>query len=124
MLALPTPTKSTGENAGKAYDLSFTEKGLVNILNYYNSNPEKMESKVIIIEKSTVPIGTSKMISKIISSVSNPELKERYIVVSNPEFLAEGTAVNDLLKPDRVVLGVRDQKADISKVDKLYSYAS
>jgi UDP-glucose 6-dehydrogenase len=74
-LALPTPTKSTGENAGKAYDLSYTEKGLVNILNYYNSNPDKMEKKVIIIEKSTVPIGTSKMISKIISSVSNPELK-------------------------------------------------
>lgn len=72
MLALPTPTKTSGENAGKAYDLSYTEKGLVSILNYYNQNPNRMENKVIIIEKSTVPIGTAKMISKIISSVSNP----------------------------------------------------
>jgi UDP-glucose 6-dehydrogenase len=72
MLALPTPTKSSGENAGKAYDLSYTEKGLVNILNFYNQNKDKMLDNVIIIEKSTVPIGTAKMISKIIASVSNP----------------------------------------------------
>lgn len=38
--------------------------------------------------------------------------------------MAEGTAVNDLMKPDRVILGVRDSKADISKVDQLYSYAA
>jgi UDPglucose 6-dehydrogenase len=83
-----------------------------------------MEDHVIIIEKSTVPIGTAKMISKIIASVSNPELKSRYVVVSNPEFLAEGTAIKDLLKPDRVILGVRDSKADISKVNQLYNYVA
>lgn len=123
-LALPTPTKTSGENAGKAYDLSYTERGVVNILNYYNQNPTKIADSVIIVEKSTVPIGTAKMINKIISSVSIPENKNKFIVVSNPEFLAEGTAVNDLLKPDRVVLGVKDKNLDISKIIKLYDYAS
>jgi hypothetical protein len=48
-LALPTPTKNFGENAGKAYDLSYTEKGITNIVNYYNSNPEKMMKQLIIV---------------------------------------------------------------------------
>ena len=67
-----------------------------------------MKDSVILVEKSTVPIGTAKMISRIISANTIPELKDRYIITSNPEFLAEGTAINDLMKPDRVVLGSKD----------------
>ena len=61
----------------------------------------------MIVEKSTVPIGTAKMITRIINAVSIPENISKFVVASNPEFLAEGSAINDLMKPDRVVLGIR-----------------
>ena len=76
---------------------------------------------VIIVEKSTVPIGTAQMITRIIEAVSIPENKNKYIVTSNPEFLAEGTAINDLMKPDRVVLGTREGD-DVSNLIQLYNY--
>ena len=85
-LALPTPTKTVGENAGKAYDLSYTEKAVSNIAHYYNKNPDKMRDQVILVEKSTVPIGTAKMINKILVSISIPENRKKYIITSNPEF--------------------------------------
>lgn len=64
-----------------------------------------MVDQVILVEKSTVPIGTYQMIMGIIEATSIPENRHKYVVASNPEFLAEGTAVNDLMKPDRVILG-------------------
>ena len=69
-LALPTPTKTEGENAGKAYDLFATETAIRNIVKFYNRNPSKLSNKMILVEKSTVPIGTSKMIETLISQVS------------------------------------------------------
>lgn len=83
-----------------------------------------MKDKVILVEKSTVPIGTAKMISKIIASKSISDLKNNYIVSSNPEFLAEGSAINDLMKPDRVVLGTKQDNVNIDKLVNLYHYAS
>lgn len=50
-----------------------------------------------MVEKSTVPIGTAQMLTKIINEVSIPENINKYVVASNPEFLAEGTAVHNLL---------------------------
>lgn len=69
-----------------------------------------------------MPIGTAKMIGRKIANMSIPENKDKYIVTSNPEFLAEGSAINDLMKPDRVVLGV-PEGSDVSKLRKLYDYA-
>ena len=58
-----------------------------------------------MVEKSTVPIGTSKMILSIINATSIEQNRGKFTGASNPEFLAEGTAVNDLMKPDRVIMG-------------------
>ena len=81
-LALPTPTKNFGEKKGKAYDLSFTEDAIRSIVKYYNENP--MLDNVILVEKSTVPIGTAKMITGIIEAVSIKENISKYVVTSNP----------------------------------------
>lgn len=122
-LALPTPTKTEGENAGMAYDLSEIEDAVVKTVKFYNQNPSSMKDRVIIVEKSTVPIGTASMLNRIIQSNSNKELKGRYLIVSNPEFIAEGSPISELLKPDRVVIGCREQNADVSNLEALYHFA-
>jgi UDPglucose 6-dehydrogenase len=63
----------------------------------------------VIIDKSTVPVGTGDMVSSIIAEHARPEA--RFAVVSNPEFLREGSAVSDFFKPDRIVLGATDYEA-------------
>ncbi len=70
IIALPTPTKTFGEGKDCAYDLSYTEIGIRNIIEFYNKNP--MKDKVILVEKSTVPIGTAKVIESLIDSCSIP----------------------------------------------------
>jgi UDPglucose 6-dehydrogenase len=63
----------------------------------------------VIVTKSTVPIGTGKRIERIVREESNG--KHRFAVVSNPEFLREGSAIKDFKEPDRVVIGTRDEQA-------------
>jgi UDPglucose 6-dehydrogenase len=65
----------------------------------------------VIVTKSTVPIGTGYWLGSLIEEVVGPEGRELFGVVSNPEFLREGNAVQDFLHPDRVVLGSDDAKA-------------
>ncbi|WP_421878129.1 UDP-glucose dehydrogenase family protein [Pacificispira sp.] len=67
-----------------------------------------MTGFTVIVDKSTVPVGTAREVSEIIARIRNPD---EYEVVSNPEFLREGAAVDDFLEPDRVVVGVRSEKA-------------
>lgn len=118
-LALPTPTKTFGYNKGKAYDLSYTEVAIRDIVKYYNQHP--MKNKVILVQKSTVPIGTAQMITKIIKEMSIKQNVEKYVVTSNPEFLAQGTAVYNLLDPDRVVIGHKPEE-NIDELTQLYHY--
>ena len=61
----------------------------------------------VIVNKSTVPVGTAERVSEMIGEVSDAE----FAVVSNPEFLKEGTAVKDFMSPDRVIIGVDDERA-------------
>ena len=68
---------------------------------------ENIDGYTVIVLKSTVPIGTNERVTKIISQKTS----ERFAVVSNPEFLKEGDAVSDFMKPDRVVLGTNDSEA-------------
>jgi UDPglucose 6-dehydrogenase len=97
-VSVNTPTKTFGEGAGKAADLQYWEKVAREILR------ESTSSKIVI-EKSTLPVKTAQTMENILNANSK---KIRFEVISNPEFLAEGTAVKDLLEPDRVLIGSRE----------------
>lgn len=68
-----------------------------------------LRSGSIIIDKSTVPVGTGDLVENIIAEYAGPDVK--FDVVSNPEFLREGSALSDFFKPDRIVLGAKNREA-------------
>jgi UDPglucose 6-dehydrogenase len=82
---------------------------------------ENMQSHKIVINKSTVPVGTAdKVKAKMASTLSDMGKSVTYDVVSNPEFLKEGAAVNDCMRPDRIILGTNSESAE-KKLRELYS---
>jgi UDPglucose 6-dehydrogenase len=97
-VSVNTPTKTFGEGAGKAADLQYWEKVAREILN-------ESKSSKIVIEKSTLPVKTAQTMENILNANNK---KIHFEVISNPEFLAEGTAIKDLLEPDRVLIGSRE----------------
>lgn len=104
-LALPTPPGEDG-----SADLKY-------ILGVANDLGPLLSQYVVIIDKSTVPVGTAEKVHAAIVKNANPEL---FDVVSNPEFLREGVAVEDFMKPDRVVVGTQSEKAK-KVMEKLYA---
>jgi len=94
-MAVNTPTKTEGEGAGMAADLRYFEACAKDIAKY--SKSDKM-----VIEKSTLPVRTAEKIKEILEENSNGL---HFEILSNPEFLAEGTAIKDLFKSDRVLIG-------------------
>lgn len=96
-VSVNTPTKSFGQGAGKAADLQYCELAARQILE--NSTTPK-----IVVEKSTVPVRTAEAMEFILNSDSAGS-GLHFDVISNPEFLAEGTAIRDLEDPDRVLIG-------------------
>lgn len=94
-LALPTPPGEDG-----SADLSY-------ILNVSKDISKILKDYKIIIDKSTVPVGTADKVRKVIEE----HYKGEFDVVSNPEFLREGMAVEDFMKPDRVVIGTQSERA-------------
>ena len=110
-VSVNTPTKTFGQGAGRAADLQYWEKTARQIL-------ENSDSPKIIVEKSTVPVRTAVAMERILNSNDKGLF---FDVISNPEFLAEGTAIQDLEKPDRVLIGGREtpsgQKAIQALVD-------
>lgn len=97
-VSVNTPTKTFGEGAGKAADLQYWEKVAREIL-------RESQSSKIVVEKSTLPVKTAQTMENILNANSR---KIHFEVISNPEFLAEGTAIKDLLEPDRVLIGSRE----------------
>ena len=89
-----TPTKMFGRGAGRASDLQYWEATARNIAKW-------AENDKIVVEKSTLPVRTAAAMSAIL----NTHEQYRFEVLSNPEFLAEGTAIQDLMTPDRVLIG-------------------
>jgi UDPglucose 6-dehydrogenase len=98
-----TPTKTYGEGAGKASDLQFLEKTARNIIN-------AAETDKIIIEKSTLPVRTALAMERILNT---NDKNLHFDILSNPEFLAEGSAITDLENPDRVLIGSRETESGI-----------
>lgn len=94
-ISVNTPTKTYGAGKGMAADLKFIELCARQIAKVSTSDK-------IVVEKSTLPVRTAEAIKSILDNTGNGV---RFQILSNPEFLAEGTAVQDLLNPDRILIG-------------------
>ena len=108
-VAVNTPTKTYGVGAGRAADLRFIESVARTIA-------EVADGSKIIVEKSTIPVKTAETIKDILAANTRGA---KFQVLSNPEFLAEGTAVADLIQPDRVLIGGERTPEGDAAVQKL-----
>ena len=113
-MAVNTPTKTKGEGAGMAADLKYVEACARDIAKYSKNDK-------IVIEKSTLPVKTAEKIKGILDKNNS---KVHFEILSNPEFLAEGTAIQDLFKSDRVLIGgdnsAKGKKA-VKALTKIYN---
>ncbi|CAI0641965.1 UDP-glucose 6-dehydrogenase [Colletotrichum fructicola] len=115
LICVNTPTKTYGLGAGYTADLSALEGASETVAKYARPG-------AVIVEKSTVPTGTARMIKEIMAQYQ-PDAE--FEIVSNPEFLAEGTAVRDLMHPDRMLIGSSTTPAGIRAANALKGvYAS
>ena len=116
-LSVNTPTKTKGVGAGKASDLKWVEASARQIAKYAKNH-------TIVVEKSTLPVRTAETIEKILDSSNleqiNNNKTKTFSVLSNPEFLSEGNAINDLEFPDRVLIGGANEQA-IDALENLYT---
>eukprot|EP00004_Rigifila_ramosa_P006884 TRINITY_DN17814_c0_g1_i1.p1 TRINITY_DN17814_c0_g1~~TRINITY_DN17814_c0_g1_i1.p1 ORF type:complete len:475 (+),score=96.25 TRINITY_DN17814_c0_g1_i1:51-1427(+) len=108
-VSVNTPTKTYGVGRGRAADLKYLESAARTIARVSTSTK-------IIVEKSTVPVRAAESLYRILNSNTSGI---EYTVLSNPEFLAEGTAIKDLHKPDRVLIGGQDTTLGKQAVQKL-----
>ncbi len=97
-ITVGTPSRRLDDEANLSYVWSVANEIGINIKKY-----------CVIVTKSTVPVGTSKEIKKILANVVSEEF---FDVVSNPEFLREGSAIDDFMRPDRVVVGTENVKSE------------
>jgi UDPglucose 6-dehydrogenase len=110
-VSVNTPTKTYGQGSGRAADLQYWEKTAHQILKHSKSDK-------IVVEKSTLPVRTAEAMARILNTGNGGP---RFEVLSNPEFLAEGTAMEDLQKPDRVLVGCMYTESGIRAVEELES---
>ena len=108
-VSVNTPTKTFGQGAGKAADLQYWERTAREILAHACHD-------TIVVEKSTLPVRAAAAMERILRS-GNPAV--HFEVLSNPEFLAEGNALRDLAKPDRVLVGGHDTPTGRKAVEEL-----
>ena len=113
-ISVNTPTKTKGLGKGKASDLKWVESSARQVAKY-------SEGHTIVVEKSTLPVRTAEAIKSILESEKNKNSNQSrsFSVLSNPEFLAEGTAIKDLENPDRVLIGGDDDYA-IEALSSIY----
>jgi UDPglucose 6-dehydrogenase len=108
-VSVNTPTKTYGVGAGRAADLRYVELSARRIAAAANGDK-------IVVEKSTLPVRTAESLRRVLNANANGH---RFEILSNPEFLAEGTAVADLENPDRVLIGGDDTPNGRSAVQTL-----
>ena len=108
-VSVHTPTKTFGEGAGKASDLTYIEQTARRIKK--NSTSSK-----IVVEKSTLPVRAAETMATILHSGEN---SVKFEILSNPEFMAEGTAIRDMEDPDRVLIGSHDTESGNAARDEL-----
>ena len=114
-ISVNTPTKDFGVGKGKAADLRYVELCARQIAKVATSDK-------IVVEKSTIPVRTAQAINTILSETGHGP---KFQVLSNPEFLAEGTAIQDLLNPDRVLIGGAQTPEGLQAIEELTAiYAS
>ncbi|XP_018576727.1 UDP-glucose 6-dehydrogenase-like [Anoplophora glabripennis] len=111
-ISVNTPTKVIGNGKGRAADLKYVEEAARMIADIAKNNK-------IVVEKSTVPVRAAESIAKIFIANQKPGVS--YQILSNPEFLAEGTAINDLLNADRVLIGGEESAGGKEAIEKLCS---
>ena len=110
-VSVGTPTKHQGIGAGRAADLRYVESA-ARLIARVSNGPK------IIVEKSTIPVKTAEAIKTILAANSK---NGQFQVLSNPEFLAEGTAIEDLTEPDRVLIGGEETPGGQKAVETLVS---
>jgi UDPglucose 6-dehydrogenase len=108
-MAVNTPTKTDGDGAGMAADLRYVEDCAKNIAKVARTDK-------IVVEKSTLPVRTAEKIKEILSNYNSDV---NFEIISNPEFLAEGTAIKDLFKSDRVLIGGDNTKSGQKAIQTL-----
>ncbi len=115
-ISVNTPTKKKGIGAGKASDLKWVEACARQVATHSKKH-------TIVVEKSTLPVRTAEVIKSILNETTKNDLKiqkdQTFDVLSNPEFLAEGSAINDLINPDRVLIGGENEIA-INSLSEIY----
>ncbi len=117
-ISVNTPTKTRGIGAGFASDLKWIESSARQIAKFAKSH-------TVVVEKSTLPVKTAETIKTILNSseensvINEENNKKTFSIVSNPEFLAEGTAIEDLQNPDRVLIGGEDDYS-INLISDIY----
>ena len=114
-ISVNTPIKTEGLGAGMASDLKWVESSAREIAKY-------AQGHTIVVEKSTLPVKTAEIIKSILHSCDNPNnanSNKTFSIISNPEFLSEGTAIENLENPDRVLIGGEDSES-IDCLKKIY----
>ena len=114
-VSVNTPTKTYGVGAGRAADLKYIELCARQIAEVANGDK-------IVVEKSTLPVRTAESLKRVLTANSRGH---RFEILSNPEFLAEGTAIRDLENPDRVLIGGDDTPSGrdaVSKISNIYEH--
>ena len=113
-ISVNTPTKTKGMGAGQASDLRWVEACARTVA-------QAAKGHTIVVEKSTLPVRTAAVIKTILEAASEGEDQRTFSVLSNPEFLAEGTAIRDLEAPDRVLIG-GDDSGSIDALAEIYAH--